>query len=125
MKLNKEAIMEFISDIKNFNEVFEWVYIINSYDGSLDHLEYHYNDEEFFNLYFGINTMEAVRAACHGDYKCSDEYVRFDAYNNLESANMYEIAVSYDFFKDEIADRLIDVYEECDMYLDIPEMFLN
>ena len=123
MRLNKEIIMDFISNVENFDEVFEWINIVNSYDGSLNHLEYFYNDEEFFNIYFGINTLEAVRAVCFGDYKYADEYVRFNAYNNLESANMYEIAMHYDFFKDEIADRIIELAEVCDAYIDLPEEF--
>ena len=56
----------------------------NSYDGSLEDYCYEINDEDFFNVHF-TEPMEAVRAAYFGEYKYSDDYVRFNAYGNLKS----------------------------------------
>ncbi len=126
MELNRYAIMEFLDNVDNLEEIFELVSIINSYDGSLSAIEYFYNEEEFFNIFFGINTIDAVKAVCYGDYKFEDEFVRFNAYENLESANRYEVMSEYILFKDEIADRLMDLYDACDIYLDLPdEFYLN
>ena len=126
MELNRYAIMEFLDNPDNLEEIFELVSIINSYDGSLSAIEYFYNEEEFFNIFFGINTIDAVKAVCYGDYKFEDEFVRFNAYENLESANRYEVMSEYILFKDEIADRLMDLYDACDIYLDLPdEFYLN
>ena len=78
MELSKYAIMDYITDIDNFDMAFNLVSILNSYDGSMSCIEYFYNDKEFFDIFFGINTMDAVRAVCFGDYRYNDEFVKFD-----------------------------------------------
>ena len=123
MELSREKIIEFIKDISNFEEIYDLVYSINSHDESLIDLEYHYNDEEFFNIFFGINTMDAVRAVCFGDYRYNDDFVRFDGYGNLESVNKYELMAEYDLYKDEIADKIIELADVCGVFFDIPEIF--
>lgn len=123
MELNRYAIIEFLDNIDNFEEIFELVSIINSYDGSLSEIEFFYNEEEFFDIFFGINTIDAVRAVCYGDYKFEDEFVMFNAYENLESFNRYEVMNEYRLFKDEIADKIMELYDACDIYLDLPEEF--
>ncbi len=123
MELNRYKIIEYITDIENFDMTFELVNIINSYDGSLPEIEYFYNEEEFFEIFFGINTMDAVKAVCFGHYDYTDDFVRFNAYNNLESANKYEVLNDYDLYKEEIADKVVELYDACDIYLDLPEEF--
>ena len=123
MELSREKIIEFIKDINNFEEIYDLIYSINSHDESLIDLEYYYNDEEFFNIFFGINTMDAVRAVCFGDYRYNDDYVRFDGYGNLESINKYELMAEYDLYKDEIADKIIELADVCGVFFDIPEIF--
>ena len=126
MDLSREAIIDYISNIDNFEEIFELVNIINSYDGSMPYIEYFYNDEEFFNIFFGINTMDAVRAVCFGNYNYSNEFVKFNAYNNLESANKYKVFNDYELYKEDIADKIIELYNACDVFLDLPEeLYLN
>jgi hypothetical protein len=126
MDLSREAIIDYISNIDNFEEIFELVNIINSYDGSMPYIEYFYNDEEFFNIFFGINTMDAVRAVCFGNYNYSNEFVKFNAYNNLESANKYEVFNDYELYKEDIADKIIELYNACDVFLDLhEELYLN
>ena len=126
MELNKYRIMDYITDIENFDMAFNLVQIINSYDGSFSEIEYFYNTDEFFEIFFGLNTMDAIRAVCYGDYRINEEFVRFNAYNNLESANKYEVLNDYELYKEEIADKLIAIADECDIYIDYPdEFYLN
>ena len=126
MELNKYRIMDYITDIENFDMVFNLVQIINSYDGSFSEIEYFYNTDEFFEIFFGLNTMDAIRAVCYGDYRINEEFVKFNAYNNLESANKYEVLNDYELYKEEIADKLIAIADECDIYIDFPdEFYLN
>lgn len=126
MELNKYRIMDYITDIENFDMVFNLVQIINSYDGSFSEIEYFYNTDEFFEIFFGLNTMDAIRAVCYGDYRINEEFVKFNAYNNLESANKYEVLNDYEFYKEELADKLIAIADECDIYIDFPdEFYLN
>lgn len=123
MELNRNAILEFISNKNNFEEVMDIIISINSHDESLSYLEYYYNDEDFFNIYFGINTIDAVRAVCFGDYNYSDDFVRFNGYGNLESACQYEVMMEYDENKEEIADRIIELADVCGVFFDLPEAF--
>lgn len=70
--------------------------VMSKYNEYLEENNYYddrweYNDEEFFNVYFNNNPMEVARAVFYGDYRYNDEYVRFDAYGNLESADEWQI----------------------------------
>ncbi len=123
MELNEQRIIDFITDINNFEEVHALIDNINSFNGSLMHLDYNYNDEEFFDVYFGINTIDAVRAVCYGDYKFEDEFVKFNAYGNLESANKYEVMAAYNEYKEDILEEIFVVNDICERYLDLPEEF--
>ena len=77
---------------------------INGWDGSLDWLEAHENDEDFFDIYFS-NTIEAVRSVCYGNYNYSDDLVRFDGYGNLESFDRWE-------YEDELKELIEEYLEE-------------
>ena len=125
MELSRQAVIDYFEncDSSNFFMAYELVCAINCYDGSLDEISYYYNDDDFFAMTFGTNVLDAVRAVCYGDYNYSDDYVRFNAYGNLESANMYELISLYKMYKEEIADKiteLADVYFE---YEELPECF--
>ena len=62
-------------------------------------------DEEFFDIYFS-STIDAARAVFFGHIQnWSDEYIRFDAYGNLESLSEGEVL-------EEIDERLEDMYNE-------------
>ena len=112
--------MEKYTNIKNYllnhiNVINEVVSEINSLNGSLNFLEYWNNDEEFFNTFFYNNPMEAARTSFFGNYDYSDEYVKFDGYGNLSSANEYEVEVEYKGYIDDIVNSLLEHYEEIDI----------
>lgn len=55
-------------------------------------------DDEFFNTYFD-DPYEAARAVFFGDIKnWNDDYIRFNAYRNLESTN----TIDYETYDEEI-----------------------
>jgi hypothetical protein len=62
-------------------------------------------DEDFFNMFYENNTMEAVRACFFGNIQnWSDEYIRFNGYANLVSMTGLEA--------EEWADDYVqDIYE--------------
>lgn len=82
-----------------------------SYDGSLEDYCYEINDEDFFNVYF-TEPMEAVRAAYFGEYKYSDDYVRFNAYGNLKSISTWDFEQELKDGTDEIIERYIEMLED-------------
>lgn len=125
MELSRQAVIDYFEncDSSNFFIAYDLVCAINSYDGSLDEISYYYNDDDFFAMAFGTNVLDAVRAVCYGDYNYSDDYVRFDTYGNLESANMYEIMNMYSSYKDEIADKIVELADVYFEYEELPECF--
>lgn len=92
------------SQLINHEDLKQIVSDINSYDGSLDHLEYYENDEHFFDMMFQ-NPMDAVRAVCYGEYNYTDDYVQRNAYGNLESKSDYEI-------RQELEEEISSIREE-------------
>ena len=107
------------------NDMDELAYIageINGWDGSLDWLEVYENDEEFFDMFFPNNPMEAVRRAHYGNYDYSDTLVRFNDYGNLESLNRWEYEEGLKDYIDDIMERLLSVYYEIDIEEELNEL---
>ena len=113
--------MKKFENIKNYlsgneGELLNIVNEINSFNGSLDFLEYWENDEEFFNTFFLENPMEVARATFYGDYRYCDQYVRFNGYGNLESFDEYEAMKEIKAYIDDIVTCLLECWEE--LYID-------
>jgi len=65
----------------------------------------HSFDEEFFDTYFS-NPMDAARATFFGKIESwSDDYIKFNAYGNLESMSEYEVLEEIDYYLEEIFDN--------------------
>lgn len=113
--------MKKFENIKNYllgneKELLNIVQEINSYNGSLDNLNFYENDEEFFNTFFADNPMEVARATFYGNYKYCDQYVRFNGYGNLESFDEYEAMKEIKAYIDDIVTCLLECWEE--LYID-------
>lgn len=92
--------------LENMEELKDVVREVNGWNSDLEHLDYQYNDEDFFDAYFGGKPMEAVRAVCYGDYKYMDDYVGFNGYGNLVSLSTYEFEEELKTNIDDIVDAL-------------------
>lgn len=109
--------MKKFESIKNYllgndEELLSIVQDINGYNGSLDHLNFYENDEDFFNAFFSDNPMEVARATFYGNYKYCDQYVRFNGYGNLDSFDDYEIIQEIKYYIDEVVNNLLECWEE-------------
>lgn len=83
---NLEAVKEYLNDLS----AEELIRLHNNYcyeNSSED--EIFTNDDDFFNTFFDGKVIDAVRAVSYGEYKYSDDYVRFNGYGNLESFNRH------------------------------------
>ena len=105
MQKTVDEIKNYLLD--NMDELKDVVVSLNSWNGSLERLDVYHNDEEFFNMYFRENPMEAVRASYYGDYDYMEEFVRFDAYGNLETLTEHQYEEELKDYIDEIVDLLI------------------
>lgn len=98
-KLKEELTLDDLKEMAK--EVISW-------NGQLDYLDYFENDEYFFRDFFGDKVDEAVRAVYYGDYNYMDDYVRFNAYGNLDSCSQFE----YDGEIEDNAEEIIEAYIE-------------
>lgn len=108
--------------LENVDELRQIANEIHSYSGDLEHLQFWENDEEFFEMFFGHNPMEAVRASFYGDYRYADQYVRFDGYGNLESLEEYQIEDELKNNVDEIIDLMIENKGNIDLPDEVEEL---
>nr|DAH73438.1 MAG TPA: hypothetical protein [Caudoviricetes sp.] len=107
IEMLKEEIKEVL--LNDDNMLISTVGELNSWNGSFDYLEYWENDEEFFNLFFHSNPMEVARAITYGEYNYTDDYVKFNAYGNLVSADKWDIVKE---MQDEIEEIVESIIEE-------------
>lgn len=91
---------------------------INSYDGYFDGDDWWENDEEFFETYYEGDVMGAVRAVCFGDYHFMDEYVKINAYGNLETTNYVQGEI--ESIIDDVVEHLIEIWDEIGSSVDLP-----
>ena len=84
---------------------------LNSYNDCLDYLDYYENGEDFFDTFFQTKD-EAVRAVCYGDYTYTDEYVIINAYGNCDSISEMEYYSLLEDSVDDIADNLVEFWDE-------------
>ena len=109
-----------MENIKNYllnhiDEIGGIVSEINSFDNSLEYLQYYENDDDFFNTFFYNNPSEAVRSSYYGNYNYCDKYVKFNGYGNLESFNDYDLEKEYKEYIDDITKSLLEHYEKIDI----------
>lgn len=111
--------------LNNIDVLKDVVNEINSWDGGLEDLVVFENDEYFFDTFFENNPSEAVRATCYGSYLYMDEYVKFNAYGNLESLNDWEYIEMLKDNIDDIIDVLVDEYCNISIPNELEELVVN
>ena len=76
-----EKIREYL--LNNEKTLLRVVGDLNSYNGCLENLDFWLNDGDFFSCCFE-NPIDAVRATYYGDYNYNDDYVKINAYGNID-----------------------------------------
>lgn len=91
----------------------------NSWDGSLEYYQVYDFDDDFFSTYFQDNAIEAARATFFGNIEnWQDEYIRLNAYGNLESLSLYRYEKELTEGADEIIERALELVKEGKIDLD-------
>ena len=111
MEKIKNEMIDFLKE--NDDILTEMVYSCYMWDNSLDYYYYYAHDEDFYNTFFENNPEEVARAVYYSsNYNYADDFVKFNAYGNLETASNYEI-------KDAIIDGAGEIFETWyDLYSD-------
>ena len=92
--------------LNNTEEIMEVVQELNSWNGCLEHLEV--IDMEYLNDYLhDLDPIEIANKIFFGDFNPNHDYFRFNAYNNLESFEAWELEDEYKKYIDEIVENLI------------------
>ena len=105
----EQAIRTYVENISG-DELVELIQRMAFYDGSFEDAIY-YDMEDFDEFLVGRTPMEIARMICFGDYfSPNDEYFRFNAYGNLESADWPDVKVEAEDLKDDIIYHLVNSY---------------
>lgn len=107
-----EKVKEYLQE--NEEVLVEIVNEINSFDGSLDWLDFYVNDEDFIENMFQTKS-DAVRAVYFGNYNYADDFVKFNGYGNLESYSEYQVIEEMKSYIDDIIDRLFELKNDIDI----------
>ena len=108
----------------NKTELFEIVSQINSYDSSLQHLEFLYMED--LDMYLdGLTPTDIANRIFFGDFNPNHEYFRFNGYENLESFDEWELNKELFDNIDEIIERIIDLKDEIELPKEIENILEN
>lgn len=69
------------------------------------------NDETFLDMFFSDKPNSLAQCISYGDYRYSDDFVRFNGYGNLESFTYFDVDRLCELV-DNIADYIIDNFQE-------------
>lgn len=95
---------------------------MNAYDGCFDYASY-YDMDEFDALMSNYNPMQIAQMIYFGDdFNPNDEYFRFNAYGNLESANWGDVVAEAEDLVDDILDHLVNYYDGDTPWADLDYM---
>ena len=84
---------------------------MNAYDGCFEEATY-YDMESFDDFLDGDTPLEIAQMIFFGGYfNPNDEYFRFNAYGNLESANWGDVVSVAEDLVDDILDHLVNNYD--------------
>ena len=83
---------------------------MNGYDGCFEDCVY-YDMAEFDEFMSNYSPMEIAQMIFFGDnFNPNDDYFRFNAYGNLESANWYDLEAEAEDLVDDIIYHLVNIY---------------
>ena len=100
--------------LDNMEVTYYMVREINAWGGYLEHLEY-FDMEELDLVLEGYTPSEVASRIFYGDFNPNDEYFRFNAYANLESANEWDIEEEYRDNISEIASYIVEYKDNIDI----------
>lgn len=84
---------------------------MNAYDGCFEESTY-YDMDSFDDFLSSRTPMEIARMIFFGgNFNPNDEYFRFNAYGNLESANWGDVVAESEDLVDDIINHLVNAYD--------------
>lgn len=104
----EQAIRNYVENISK-GELVELLWHMNAYDGCFED-DIYYDMDEFDVFMSNYTPMEIALRIHFGEFNPNDDYFRFNAYGNLESADWRDVEVDAEDLKDDIIDHLVNSY---------------
>ena len=119
----EQAIRTYVENISNAERV-ELMQHMSFYDASFDDVLY-YDMDEFDEILSNHTPMEIAQLICFGDgFDPNDDYFRFDAHGNLESANWYDLEAEAEDSVDDIIYHLTNSYSGDTPWPDLDDLIV-
>ena len=111
--MKKEMLLNEIKELllNDMDTLKDVVRELDGWNNCLDYLIVYENDEEFFDMFFKGRPAEVARAIHYGDFNYNDEYIKFNAYGNLETLSEYDYEELLKENVEEVIDCLIKYVE--------------
>lgn len=105
----EQAIRNYVEQL-NGDDLTYLLQHMNGYDGCFEECVY-YDMDEFDKFMTNYTPMEIAQMIFYGDeFNPNDEYFRFNAYGNLESADWHDVVAEAEDLVDDIIYHLVNCY---------------
>lgn len=104
----EQAIRNYVEHLSK-DELVELLQHMTSYDGCFEN-DIYYDMDEFDEFLSNHTPMKIAQMIWFGDFNPNDDYFRFNAYGNLESADWHDVVVDAEDLVDDIIDHLVNYY---------------
>lgn len=104
----EQAIRTYVENLSK-RELVALMYYMNAYDGCFED-DVYYDMTEFDDFMSKYTPSEIAQMIWFGEFNPNNDYFRFNAYGNLESANWKDVEAEAENLVDEIIDYLVNSY---------------
>lgn len=116
----EQAISNYVEQL-NGDDLTYLLQHMNAYDGCFEEATY-YDMDEFDEFLSGHTPMEIARMIFYGDFNPNNEYFRFNAYGNLESADWHDVVAEAEDLVDDIIYHLVNYYSGDTPWRDLDDL---
>lgn len=104
----EQAIRNYVEQL-NGDDLTYLLQHMNGYDGCFEEATY-YDMDEFDEFMSNYTPMEIAQMLFYGDFNPNNDYFRFNAYGNLESADWPDVVAEAEDLESDIIDHLVHYY---------------
>ena len=112
--------------LENEEELFSVVRELNSYNGSLEHLDFLENEKYMFNCLFGnLTSYELATKLHYSDYNINDDYFLINVYGHIISYSEYDAIQEIKEYIDDVIESLLKFYDNIEVNSKLAELIEN
>ena len=104
----EQAIRNYVEQL-NGGDLTYLLQHMNGYDGCFEEATY-YDMDEFDEFMSNCTPMKIAQMIFYGDFNPNNDYFRFNAYGNLESADWHDVVAEAEDLVDDIIYHLVNCY---------------